>query len=432
MAEASRPEAAAPARGDATGFLALVLVGGLGTRLRSVVADRCKPMALVDGEPFLARVLDQLAAAGCRRAVLCTGHRGDEIEREFGRDHGGMPLVYSREAQPLGTAGALRHALPHVDDTHVLVCNGDSYCDVDLRAFVRWTREGQVGAALVTTVVPDTTRFGRVQADESGRIVTFTEKGIGGPGAIHAGLCWLPVAALAQLPDDRPASFEHDLLPGLVARGFRAYATRAAFLDIGVPESYAAAPTFFAALAAAHARPRKGLLVVDRDGTLIEDRHYLADPAGVALLPGVVEGLRAFAADGYELAVITNQSGLGRGYFDAAALGAVNAELERQLAAHGIALRGIWHCPHTPDAGCDCRKPEPALLEQALGELGYAAAQCLVVGDKRCDIELGRRLGVRTALVRTGYGSGTERDGLCCPDVVVDSLADLARREVVR
>lgn len=411
-------------------FTAMVLAGGLGTRLRSVVADRCKPMARVGDTPFVAHVLDQLAAAGCTRAILCTGHLGDAVERELGAAHRGMALCYSREAEPLGTAGALRLALDLAKgEPGVLVLNGDSFCDVDLRAFVDWART-RAGAALVTTLVDDTTRFGRVCTDSAGRVATFTEKGVAGPGAINAGIYWLPTAALAVLPAGEPASFERDLLPGLVANGFHAFATRAAFLDIGVPAAYADAPAFFAARAAAHRRPRAGLLVVDRDGTLIVEKHYLGDPAGVELLPGAGCGLRAFADAGYELAVVTNQSGIGRGYFDDAALAAVHAELRAQLAVHGVALRGIWHCPHTPADHCGCRKPEPGLLAQALKELGYTPDQCLVVGDKRCDIELGQRLGVRTALVRTGYGAGTEHDGHCAPDVVVDSLADLAALEL--
>jgi histidinol-phosphate phosphatase family protein len=431
MAKARRLESEAATDREHT-FEALVLAGGRGTRLQSVVADRPKPLATVGDEPFLARVLDQLAAAGCARAILCTGHLGEQIERAFGAEHGGMPLAYSREAAPAGTAGALRLALPLVSGAHVLVVNGDSYCDVDLRAFVRTARTAATAASLVATEVADTTRFGRVQTDADGRIVAFTEKGVAGPGAINAGIYWLPVAAIAALPATTPCALERDLLPGLLASGLGAFATRAPFLDIGVPADYAAAAAFFAAVDASHRRPRQGLLVVDRDGTLIEERHYLADPAGVQLLPGVVDGLRAFAQHGYEVAVITNQSGVGRGYFDEPTLAAVHAEMERQLAGHGITVRGIWHCPHTPEAGCACRKPEPALLATALRELGYSPAQCLVVGDKRCDVELGQRLGVRTALVRTGYGAGTERDGQCAPDVVVDSLAQLADLEVAR
>lgn len=411
---------------DAAGFTAMVLVGGLGTRLRPVVADRPKPLAPVDGEPFLARVLDQLAAAQCRRAILCTGHLGEQIEREFGPRHGELELVWSHEPVALGTAGALRHALDRCSDDAFLVLNGDSYCDLDVAAFVATARATGGGPALVAAAVADTRRYGRVEHDARGRVTAFTEKGVPGPGHVYAGLLWLPRTAVAALPQGRPAALERDVLPDLIATGLVAFVTDAPFLDIGVPADYAGASAFFAGCAARRARPRRGLLVVDRDGTLIADRHYLADPAGVELLPGAVAGLRAFAAGGYELAVVTNQSGIGRGLFDETALAAVNAELRCQLAAHGVTLRGIWHCPHRPEHGCGCRKPEPGLLHEALRALDFVPAQCLVVGDKRCDIELGMRVGARTALVRTGHGAGTERDGMCTPDLVVDDLRALA------
>jgi histidinol-phosphate phosphatase family protein len=427
MAANGTPDAATSYRPAA--FTALVLVGGFGTRLRAVLPDLPKPLAPVGGEPFLCRLLDQLAQAGCRLAILCTGYRGAEIEREFGHEHGGMPLRYSAETVPLGTAGALRLALAQCDDAAVLVSNGDSYCDVDLRAFVlQSVRTGRPG--LVTTAVADTSRFGRVDTTADGRVLAFREKGASGPGVISAGIYWLPRAALSALPALVPQSLEQDLLPTLLAAGLQSHRASDRFLDIGVPADYARAEAFFAECASQAARPRKRLLVVDRDGTLIAERNYLAEPSGVELLPGVVDGLRRFQARGYDVAVVTNQSGLGRGYFDLPALQAVHAELCAQLAAHGITVRGIWHCPHTPDAGCRCRKPEPELLERALHELGHAPADCLVVGDKDCDIELGARLGIRTALVRTGYGAGTERDGRCCPDLVVDDLGQLATLEV--
>ena len=415
--------------GDGAGFTAMVLAGGLGTRLAGVLSDRPKALAPVDGEPFVLRVLDQLAAAGCRRAILCTGHLGEQLEHELGDEHEGVELVFSREPLPLGTAGALRHALPFLRDHGAVVVNADSYCDLDLRAFVAWARANAALPALVAVGVADAARYGAVRCGDDGRVLAFAEKSAQGPGRINAGVYWLPARVLALL-EPGPRSLERQVLPELLAAGLRAFPTDAPFLDIGLPESWAAASAFFAACARRRERPRKGLLVVDRDGTLIDERHYLADPAGVALLPGVVEGLRAFAARGYRIAVVTNQSGIGRGYFDEARLAAVHAELRRQLQAHGIELDGIWHCPHRPEDGCACRKPRPELLERALQELGFPREQCLVVGDKACDIDLGTRLGVRTALVRTGYGAGTERDGLCAPDVVVDSLLDLARRSL--
>ncbi len=413
------------------GFVAMVLMGGAGTRLQSVVADRCKPMALVGGEPFVVHVLDQLAAAGCRRAILCTGHHGQQVETELGCEHGGMPLVYSHENSPQGTGGALRLALPKLDEDAVLVLNGDSFLDTDLAAFVAWARLAAVDAALLAVQVLHTDRYGRVEIDAAGRVEAFHEKQPDrGAGLINAGIYWFDRTVLAARTADTPCSLENDVLPRLVGAGLWASPVEAPFLDIGLPETLASAEAFFAQCADRHRRDRKGLLVVDRDGTLIVERHYLADPRAVQLLPGVVEGLRAFARNGYELAIVTNQSGVGRGYFDAPALEAVHQELLRQLAAAGITVSGIWHCPHRPDEGCRCRKPEPELLDRAMQELGYTKQQCLVVGDKVCDIELGRRLGVRTALVRTGYGSGTERDGMCAPDTVVDGLRELALQEV--
>lgn len=412
-----------------SGFTAMVLAGGLGTRLRAAVADRPKALAPVDGEPFLARVLDALAGAGCRRAILCTGHLAEQVEREFGSEHGGLELVHSREPGPLGTAGALRHALPRLLDHGAVVVNGDTFCDLDLAAFVAWARAEPATPALVAVEVDDASRFGALRLDGAERVVAFGEKAAAGTGLVNAGIYWLPARVLALLPPRRALSLERQVLPELLAgSGVRAFRTDAPFLDIGVPDAYASASAFFAACAARRQRDRQGLLVVDRDGTLIDDRHYLADPAGVQLLPGVVDGLRAFARRGYRIAVVTNQSGIGRGYFEEPALAAVNDELRRQLSAHGIELEGIWHCPHRPDEGCRCRKPEPLLLERAMTQLGFAAGQCLVVGDKACDIDLGARLGVRTALVRTGHGAGTERDGLCAPDLVVDSLLELAQR----
>ncbi|MCU0865935.1 MAG: HAD-IIIA family hydrolase [Planctomycetes bacterium] len=427
MAAIRAPEVARS--GERSGFTAMVLVGGLGTRLRAAVPDLPKPLAPVGGEPFLTRVLDQLAAAGCTTAILCLGHRGAQIEQRFGREHRGLSLRYSVEPEPLGTAGALRLALLHCADDAVLVCNGDSYCDVDLRGFVQRAR-GSGMPQLVVAEVADTERFGRVELARDGRVRSLQEKGVAGAGVISAGIYWLPRSVLVALPPSVPRSIEHDVLPGLVRSGLGAHRAGERFLDIGVPADYARAEAFFAGVRIP--APRRRLLVVDRDGTLIAERHYLADPRGVELLPGVVDGLRTFQSHGYEVAVVTNQSGIGRGYFDQQTLAAVNAELSAQLGRHGIALRGIWHCPHTPDAGCRCRKPQPALLERALDELGYGKADCLVVGDKQSDIELGTRLGVRTALVRTGYGAGTERDGRCTPDLVVDDLGHLAELEVGR
>src|ERR1700752_1706335 len=117
---------------------AVVLVGGQGTRLRAVVADRPKPLAEVAGRPFLAYVLDSLGAAGVSRVTLCTGYRAEMVQATFGPRYGSMHLAFSPEAQPLGTAGALLVALPTLTSRTILVANGDSLCRADLGALVRF------------------------------------------------------------------------------------------------------------------------------------------------------------------------------------------------------------------------------------------------------------------------------------------------------
>lgn len=164
-------------------------------------------------------------------------------------------------------------------------------------------------------------------------------------------------------------------------------------------------------------------VLLDRDGTLIAERHYLARVEDVELLPPAAQGLRLLGQAGLGLAVLTNQSGLSRGYFDQAALDAIHVHLRQLLARQGVSLDGIFVCPHAPGDGCDCRKPEPGLALRAAAELHFDCAASFLIGDKACDIELGRRLGATTFLVRTGYGAQYEREGLHADYIVDDVLA---------
>jgi D-glycero-D-manno-heptose 1,7-bisphosphate phosphatase len=147
---------------------------------------------------------------------------------------------------------------------------------------------------------------------------------------------------------------------------------------------------------------------VDRDGTIIRDEDYLADPEQVALLPGAVEGLTVFRNDGYEIVIVTNQSGIARGFYGEGAYRAVQQELERKLAAHGLDVLDAYHCPHHPDftGPCTCRKPAPGLFLRAAEDHGIDLARSIYVGDRIRDVEPGVVLGGLGILVRTGYGDG--------------------------
>ncbi len=172
---------------------------------------------------------------------------------------------------------------------------------------------------------------------------------------------------------------------------------------------------------------RRRVVLLDRDGTINVERHYLADPAQVELIEGAAEGLRHLRDLGLELIVVTNQSGVGRGYFTSLTLARIHERLVECLAAEGVELGGIYACPHLPADGCRCRKPGPALLEQAARERGFDPRDAFVIGDKASDVELGRRAGSTTLLVRTGYGAETAAGAGVAADYIVEDLREAAR-----
>ncbi len=171
------------------------------------------------------------------------------------------------------------------------------------------------------------------------------------------------------------------------------------------------------------ARP---FVLLDRDGTIIHERHYLSDPDQVELLPGAAEGLLLLQAHGFGLLVVTNQSGIGRGYFAETDMHAVHDRLLRILKTRGVGLDGFLFCPHTPDSACDCRKPMPGMGIQAMQIHGMDPKQSFMVGDKTCDVQFGQSLGTGTILVRTGYGAAEESRADCTPDHVADDLHQAA------
>ena len=220
---------------------AIVLAGGLGTRLRSVVADLPKPLAPVCGRPFVAYLLDLLAGQGMRRAVLATGYLGEQVEAVLGAFWQGMELVYSREPEPLGTGGAIVLALRHIHGAACFVLNGDTYLRLDYAAFDTQTcRHGAaLGIALAETA--DVSRYGAVET-RNGCVHAFAEKGHHGPGYINAGVYLMQRELLDAFPLGSHFSFETDVMQPMVGRQIiAAFTNTRGFIDIGVPEDYARA-----------------------------------------------------------------------------------------------------------------------------------------------------------------------------------------------
>jgi len=172
---------------------------------------------------------------------------------------------------------------------------------------------------------------------------------------------------------------------------------------------------------------RRRAVYADRDGTIIEDHQYVADPGDVTLLPGAVEALHRLRALGFALVTVTNQSGIGRGYYTLGDYHRVAAEVDRQLLAAGVVMDGTYFCPDAPggDPEATCRKPSTIMHERAAADLGLATAGSYFVGDKRSDVLPARALGGTGILVRTGHGAA-EQVSLDPQFLVVDDLLSAA------
>ena len=222
-----------------SGVEAALLAGGAGTRLRSVSGGLPKALCEVAGQPFAAHLLHQLRAAGVARCVLCTGYGGDQLEAALGRSCGGSLLLeYSREPVPLGTAGALRHALRRLTAPRLLIMNADSYVRTPLAKFVEWQRGHAFAAALVAVRVRAAASFGRLQIDPATQLVkSFGEKPpAAGPAWVSAGVYLLPRSLLLEIPAGRFVSLEREMFPAWAAQGrLGGYRVDTDFVDIGTP-----------------------------------------------------------------------------------------------------------------------------------------------------------------------------------------------------
>jgi len=225
---------------------ALILAGGLGTRLQSALPNSPKVLAPVAGRPFLAYLMDQLIIAGFRNVILCTGYKGEQIRAAFGDQYKELNIQYSQEPEPLGTGGALRFALPLINTDSVLVTNGDSYVNCNLSDYIAWYFENDFQAALLLTYVPDTRRYGRVEVSKESRVLNFNEKGAGhGSGWINAGVYIFKRGLLELIPTGNFFSLEREFFPDLIGKGLYSFRSEGAFIDIGTPQSYALTEDFF-------------------------------------------------------------------------------------------------------------------------------------------------------------------------------------------
>jgi D-glycero-D-manno-heptose 1,7-bisphosphate phosphatase len=393
----------------------VILVGGRGSRLGELTRDRPKPMLPVAGRPFLDHLVANVARFGVEDFLLLAGHQAAEVQaqaealaRVAGRP--GVRIRVVVEPEPLGTGGAVRFAAEHLESAFLLM-NGDTFFDINLLDLAL-ARSGPQGAVMAVRQVEDASRCGVVEFGADGRIASMLERpSAPGPGLANGGVYWMNRAVVSEIPEGF-VSLEGEILPRLAAQGRltgRLY--DGFFLDIGVPEDYAAAQSLLP-----RSRPA---VFFDRDGVLNLDEGYTHRPEQFRWSAGAIEAVKAVNDTGAFAFVITNQAGVARGYYGEPEVQDLHRWMNAELAAMGAHIDDFRYCPHHPDAtrpeyaiACSCRKPEPGMLLDLLAAWPVDRARAVVLGDQDSDIEAARRAGLPGAKVCPGDLLGEVRQRL--------------------
>lgn len=213
----------------------VILCGGLGTRLRSVVQDRPKPMALINGKPFLEYLVDHIASFGFRRFVFCVGYKGHVVKEHF-TQYKNISSAFSEEEELLGTGGALKLCEPHLHSRDVLVVNGDSMCAFNYLSFAKYHETKGGVATIAVAHVQNRTDGGYVSLDNDGRVLSFIKEHDMTKAYIDAGVYIFNRDVISDLPCNYKCSLSNDLLPTLLDRNVYGFATDCKLYDIGTPE----------------------------------------------------------------------------------------------------------------------------------------------------------------------------------------------------
>jgi len=402
---------------------ALLLAGGLGSRLDPLTATVPKWLAPIAGRPLLDVWVDCLAEAGISEGRVNT-HAFAETVRiyiEQVNAQGRIHMFESHEPQLLGSAGTVTANVDLADDAdQVVVIYADNFSDIDLRPLIAFHRRHGDPLTMVLFRAPDPRACGIAGLDGEGRIVSFVEKPERPVSDLaNAGLYVIDAAAYREIASMGAFDLGFEVLPGFVGR-MRGWVWGGYYLDIGTHEAleraqHEAAKLFPGQSRVGNGTPRPAVFL-DRDGTLIEHVPYLSDPAMVSLLPGAAEALKRLRRAGFARVLVTNQSAIGRGMLAVNRLDEIHTELNRQLALQGATIDGIYYCPDAPKSDDRTvvenpdRKPGPGMLLRAAADLNLDLGASWMVGDLISDVLAGLNAGCKSILVQSGQTSQAEAD----------------------
>jgi D,D-heptose 1,7-bisphosphate phosphatase len=364
------------------GRQAVILAGGRGTRLGEITRQTPKPLLQVDGQPFITILIEELLRFGFDNIVVLVGEYKDAFGRAL-QEHPtpGAHVKLISEPEPAGTAGALIYAANFLKSRFLLL-NGDSLFSINILSLTADRNTNPWLACIALRNVPDTSRYGAVRLVRR-NIVEFGEKSDGGPGVINGGIYWLKREILDEVIT-RPCSIETDIMPKLAARGLlRGRVYQGNFIDIGIPADLKRGRKLIPEW---RCRPAA---FVDRDCVLNINHGYVHQTKDFRWVPGAKRAVKMLNDLGYWVFVVTNQAGIARGHYETGDVERLHRWMNVELRQAGAHIDRFYSCPHHPDMDedCDCRKPKPEMLLQAMKEWRVNPTDSFLIGNKKTDFQ---------------------------------------------
>lgn len=365
---------------------AVILAGGFGTRLAHIVKDVPKPMAPINGKPFLAYQIEQLRSNGFDNFILLTGYLSEVIERYF---ENFSDVKCLKETIPLGTGGAILNAYEHLEDDFWVI-NGDTFFDIDFSIMKKFAEDKN--AVIALRYSEDIARYGFVDIDDDFLINNFTEKGCLPQnwidGYINGGIYYFKKKLLAEEYDNfknSNISLESTLFPKFLAKNAMfGLPMGGAFIDIGIPEDYARAQTYIPSVLT---QPKMPAIFVDKDGTLIEDTGY---PHGkkIVIIEKTLERLQQYQDKGYLFFMVTNQAGIAKNKFSKDEMKQNICAIKEYYAQKGLVFNDVRFCPYHPEGSISqycfvskARKPEAGMILSLCENYRIDLKNSVMIGD---------------------------------------------------
>lgn len=377
---------------------AVIIAGGLGTRLKPFTDTSPKPMYPFYGKPFIQYLVEQIRSFGIHRVLILLGYMPEKIQGVLGDGADlGVDIHYDVTPVEYDTGARLRHAEPLLDEQFLFMyC--DNYCPIDVqKLFTEWT-EHEAFIQLSVYQNADHYTKDNVCLNKTGQVLIYDKdrksRGLSGVDIGYA----IISKKVFQYLDEGNVNFERSVYAKIVEQK-RMYATvtKHWYYSIGSWERIKLTEEFFSG---------RKTVFLDRDGTLNVKplkACYVERPEDFIWLDGAMEAVLRLNQNGYRVIVISNQPGIARGKLSTKALEAIHGKMRQNLNEIGAKIDAIYYCPHGWDEGCDCRKPNPGLLYQAQKDFSLDLTKCYMVGDDERDMQAGRTAGCKCVQVTDSY-----------------------------